>query len=486
MNALHCAVRRWTHVGTLVGAIGTSLFLPSCGGFEEEGGAQPKSPSSAGSEERAPKASTPAPPLPELQLQGTVIRLRGSTTVGQSLAPKLALGYLAQAGAQDAKLDESAKGQQRVLASGHVHGTLVTFVIETPGSGSAFGCLSDKSCDVGMSSRPISPEEASSMASLGDMTDDKNEHIIAMDGIAVIVNRANHLAKLTMAQIAGIFSGAITRWSQVEGGGGDIHRYIRDKKSGTYETFAQFALRGKDLATAGATVTEDNESLSADVAKDEAGIGFVGLPYVAACKALAVQDGDTAPLAPSTFSVATEDYAFSRRLYFYTAEHIAQPLAAQFVDYAISDPAQKIVGDTGFVPLSVDASTPPSLPANAPPDYVKAIAGARRLSFDFRFRRGTSSLDGKSIADIDRLGRYLKANTTRPGLALLGFADNHGPEPENVELSRQRSRAVADELRQRSGVVPASNEGFGSVLPVAPNDTEEGRKKNRRVEVWLR
>ena len=475
-------------------ALGTSLLLPACA---EEEGAGAKSPSNPPAQEGQdqdgdgegqappPKDSTPPAPLPALQ--GTVIRVRGSTTVGLSLAPKLALAYLAQAGASDAKLDESEKSHARVLASGHVNGQQVTFVIETPGSGAAFQCLKDHSCDVGMSSRPISAEEVSSLASLGDMTAPSNEHIVAMDGIAIIVNRANRVTKLTMSQIGGIFSGSITRWAQVDGSGGDIHRFIRDKKSGTYETFAQFALHGRDLATNGATVQEDNQALSAAVAKDESGIGFVGLPYVNACKAVAVQDGDAAPLAPSTFSVATEDYAFSRRLYLYTAEHIQQQQAAQFVDYALSDAGQKIVGDTGFVPLSVDASTPPNLPGNAPPDYVKAIQNARRLSFDFRFRTGTSVLDGKATADIERLGRYLKANTTKPDIIVLfGFADNHGPEAENLELSRQRARAVADELRQRSGINPSSSEGFGSVLPVAPNDTEEGRKKNRRVEVWLR
>jgi phosphate transport system substrate-binding protein len=469
-------------------ALGTSLLPAACAGWAEEGNG-PAGPGNPPSHGKGPNESTPAP-LPPPSSQGTVIKLRGSTTIGLILAPRLAMSFLAQAGATDAKLDESAKSQARVLVSGHVKGELVTFVIETPGSGVAFQCLRDKSCDIGMSSRPVFPDEVAALGSLGDMTAPTNEHVVAMDGIAVIVNRANRVSKLTMAQIAGIFSGSVTQWSQVDGAGGEIHRYTRDRKSGTYETFAEFALRGKDLAIAGATIEDDNESLSAAVAKDENGIGFVGLPYVNACKALAVQDGNATPLAPSTFSVATEDYAFSRRLYLYTAEHVAQPAAAQFIDYALSDAAQKTVGDTGFVPLSVDASSSPTLPTNAPADYRKAVDGARRLSFDFRFRAGTPNLDGKAVADIDRLGRYLKANTTHPNLVLFGFADNHGSEAENLELSRQRARVVADELRQRSGIAPTSTDGYGSALPLAPNDTapndtEEGRKKNRRVEVWL-
>jgi phosphate transport system substrate-binding protein len=68
---------------------------------------------------------------------------------------------------------------------------------------------------------------------------------------------------------------------------------------------------------------------------------------------------------------------------------------------------------------------------------------------------------------------------------LLGFADSTGSAGANEALSRNRSTVVAEQFATR-GLKPATVTGFGSALPVASNDTEDGRQKNRRVEIWLR
>ena len=476
-----------------LGALGASFFLlPACGGFEEEGGgansaANPPPQASATTAE-APKESPPPPPLP--QLQGTVIKVRGSTTVGQSLAPKLAMAYLTQAGASDAKLDDSGKAHERVLASGHVNGQQVTFVIETPGSGVAFKCLKDASCDIGMSSRPISAEEVASLNSLGDMTAPTNEHIVAMDGIAVVVNRSNRLVKLTMTQISGIFSGQITRWQQVDCSA-PAARSIGS--SGTRarartETFAQFArCGGGTWRRTGAQVLEDNQAISGAVAKDENGIGFVGLPYVDQCKAVAVQDGDAAPLAPSTFSVATEDYAFSRRLYLYTPEHIAQQQAASFVEYALSDAAQKVVADTwGSCPLSVDAfdaaEPSPQRTGRLREGHRRRQAPFRSTSASGRVRRPwTEKPWPTSIGSAGTSRRTPRSQTSC--CSALPTTQGRSPATSTSRASAltywptsSGSEAGSSPRRPRASVAPC---------PWPPTTPKKARKKNRRVEVWL-
>ncbi|BAI70758.1 hypothetical protein AZL_001200 [Azospirillum sp. B510] len=70
-------------------------------------------------------------------------------------------------------------------------------------------------------------------------------------------------------------------------------------------------------------------------------------------------------------------------------------------------------------------------------------------------------------------------------MVLIGFTDAQGARAANVTLSQQRAQIIADELRRR-GVQVQSVMGLGPDLPVTSNDTEEGRDKNRRVEVWLR
>jgi phosphate transport system substrate-binding protein len=409
--------------------------------------------------------------------------MRGSNTVGASLAPRLALAFLQRSGATDAAAQER-KEENHVTVSGTVAGKPVVFEIDSPGSKVAFQCLADHSCDIGMSSRPIQLEEVTQLAGLGDMTSAAAEHVIGLDGIAIVVNRANRINKLTVQQIASLFEGKAKAWSQVQGGPGDVHLFIRDKKSGTYDTFVQFVTRGRDLPAEHARVT-DNEGISAGVAGDEGAIGFVGLAYVGANKPLAVQDGDATPLAPTPFSIATEDYPFSRRLYFYTPPSALSPLASRFVDFSLSDEGQKIVAQTGFVGLNVTASDAPAQ-GRAPDGYSKATTGAHRLSFNLRFKTNTTTLDGKAAQDLDRVVRYIKATTNEShAIELLGFADNQGDEGHNLDLSKLRAKTVAEELAKR-GVVAQVVTGFGSARPIAPNDSPDGRNKNRRVEVWLK
>jgi phosphate transport system substrate-binding protein len=220
------------------------------------------------------------------------------------------------------------------------------------------------------------------------------------------------------------------------------------------------------------------------VSKDEGAIGYVGLPYVKETKALAVQDGEGVALVPTTQSVGDEDYAFSRRLFLYTPEKPGDPMIGAFVDYALSDDGQKAVASAGFVSLDIQSASS-SVPSDAPATYVKDVSGAARLSFNIRFRSNGSDLDGKAATDLERLSRYVKVRDSKPRLVLLGFADKVGNEANNVTLSKQRAQAVADKLKAL-GVKIDLVDGFGSAMPVAPNDTPDGRQRNRRVEVWLR
>lgn len=162
----------------------------------------------------------------------------------------------------------------------------------------------------------------------------------------------------------------------------------------------------------------------------------------------------------------------------------ATTLAKQFVEFALSEDGQRAVAAVGFVPLTVKAAAV-TLPSDAPAEYAKAIVGAQRLSFNFRFKKTTANLDSKSQRDVERLAKFVKVASSRPhAVSLFAFTDADGNEAKNVELSKQRAHAVAAILNGR-GVPTQVALGFGPALPVASNDTKDGRRKNNRVEVWL-
>jgi phosphate transport system substrate-binding protein len=121
--------------------------------------------------------------------------------------------------------------------------------------------------------------------------------------------------------------------------------------------------------------------------------------------------------------------------------------------------------------------------AQCTPEYAASVADAERISIDFRFRAASNEPDSRAARDLDRLVAFLREHP-RAKLRLLGFADAIGSVPTNQKLSLERARAIAAELAMR-GVHAPVIKGLGSQMPVASNDTDSGKQRNRRVEAWL-
>lgn len=336
-----------------------------------------------------------------------------------------------------------------------------------------------------MASRKIKPGEIATLAALGDMTSPASEHVLGLDGIAVIVNQANPATSLTKDQLARIFSGAVTSWSGVGGQEGAIQVYARDDKSGTtFDSFKTMVLEGRKLVSS-AKRFEDSAALSDAVANDPNGIGFIALPYVRSAKAVAVAERGAIPMLPNRFTAATEDYPLSRRLYFYIPVNPQNKYSRKFVQFAISNEGQDIVAANSFIAQTV-AGQRETVSSDAPSEYKRLTNGAERLSVDFRFRTGRADLDNKAIVDLDRvIGFVSDLHYSGDSVLLFGFADSTGGAQMNQPLSENRAKTVEQQFQQR-GLHPGTVRGLGASLPVASNDTEEGRKKNRRVEIWVR
>jgi len=431
--------------------------------------------------------ATPTPPPVNVSLQ-----IHGSNTIGSKLIASLLDGFLRQEGWSNITR-VPGKDPDEYSLQGVVSGTsaVQSVQVEARGSATAFESLAKGTCDIGMASRKIKPAEQATLTALGDMTSPACEHVLALDGIAIVVNKSNPVASLSRKQIQAIFSGQTTDWSQVGVRSGRIELFARDDRSGTYDTFKSLVLESASLAP-GAKRFEDSSALSDAVAADPNGIGFVGLPFVRSARAVPVSDQNTAPLLPSAFTVAREDYVLSRRLFLYTPANPTNALTLRFIQFATSDAGQEIVAREGFVNQIVKKEDPKLVgPAekptanDLPPEYARLTANAERLSVDFRFRTGSSQLDNKALDDLDRVTTYLASPAARgKEVMLIGFADNKGNPQANQTLSDERAKIVARQFSSR-GVLAAVCTGFGSAVPVASNETDEGREKNRRVEVWL-
>lgn len=157
--------------------------------------------------------------------------------------------------------------------------------------------------------------------------------------------------------------------------------------------------------------------------------------------------------------------------------------AQALVRFAQGPRGQALVAQTGFVAQTVQAVK--VTPQAGMPEAYRQLAGeAQRLSVNFRFQEGSANLDNKALRDVERVLAYLKdSGKLANQVVLVGFGDAK-PDPSRAALlSKLRAMAVRRELA-KGGVSFRDIVGLGDELPVAA-DSDEGRIRNRRVEVWV-
>jgi ABC-type phosphate transport system, periplasmic component len=413
------------------------------------------------------------------------LRIQGSNTIGANLGPALVSAMLAEQGLHDIHSVPVIPPNEHSIVGTTAQGQQIRVDVAAHGSGTGFTALAAGLADLVASSRPIKDRELVDLEPLGDLKSPDAEQVIAIDGLAIILHPHNPLNQLNTEQLAQIFSGQISRWEQLGGTGGAIHLYARDDQSGTWETFKELVLNrnGQPLSST-AQRFESSEQLSDAVSHDPQAIGFIGLPYIREAKAVAIVDGASQPMLPLTSLIASEDYPLSRRLFLYLPPATNNPWAKALVAFTQSPQGQAIVGQNGFVAQSVQADN--VMPgAHMPEQYQALTREAQRLSVNFRFEEGSASLDNKARQDLLRVVDYLSAHgKLDKQVTLVGFGDAKDDPQRAQLLSRLRAMAVRREL-VKSGVVLREIRGYGAQMPVAANTEDEGRLKNRRVEVWV-
>jgi len=426
-----------------------------------------------------------------------ILKLEGSTSVGDKLAPALASEFLDKSmHASGVKTEVTTRklpdgtSYQIFEISGRIDGTRKVIQIVSNGSGKSFTALAAQKADLGMSSRPYNSSDPAELSYLP--SSNGNEHVIALDGIAVIVNSANRVSALSLAQLKSIFTGGVTSWSEVGGTGGHIHCYGRESTSGTFEMFRNKVVGSKGTLNAidSSDQYSDGKALVEKIAGDPDGIGYVTFTQASGVRVVAVSDQGTMPLYPNALTVSTEDYVLTRRLYLYQPRDSSK-MAEDFVSFIQSQDGQTVVNSNDFVSLVPKVHDEP-IPADAPADYRAAVSGLGRLGVSFRFTSGNGNLQGNNGYALDslaqdnilRLKSYVEEHPNEE-LTLIGYTDSlRSAVRSNKDLSMDRAQSVAEELT-RSGV-SARVFGLGDELPVASNATPDGRAKNRRVEVWVR
>lgn len=210
-----------------------------------------------------------------------------------------------------------------------------TFTYNPTGSGSGITAVLEGRCDIGLSSRALKDDEKAQGLT---------ETVLAYDGIAIIVNPENTVEDLTVDQIASIYTGEITNWSEVGGADGEIVLIGREAGSGTRDGFESI-IGTKDACKYRQELTSTGDVITT-VANNPNAIGYASLASVKdTVKALKVGG-----VTPTEDTVKDGTYLIQRPFVFVTkTDTKLSDTAQKFFDYAMSSAAASIISKAGAV-----------------------------------------------------------------------------------------------------------------------------------------
>ena len=283
-------------------------LFAGCGNTQGGGSAQPSQPAQTEGQTPATEPAVSETPANET-VTGTV-NTNGSTSM-ESVVGSLSEAFMAQNGG-------------------------ITVNYSPTGSGTGIQAIIDGTCDIGLSSRALKDEEKAQGAV---------ENIVALDGVALVVNPENSVADLSVEQIAQIFTGEITNWSELGGADGEIAVIGREAGSGTRGAFEEIV--GVEDACVYRNELTSTGDVIANVASNPNAIGYASLSAVDDTVKAVTVDG----VAPSEETVQDGTYAIQRPFVMVTKEGTElSPAAQAFLDYSMSADVAQIIKDAGAVP----------------------------------------------------------------------------------------------------------------------------------------
>lgn len=224
----------------------------------------------------------------------------------------------------------------------------VSIAITGGGSGTGIASLISGTCEIAETSRNMEVKEIDQAKQKGF---EPKKYIVALDGLAVVVNPKNPVSNLTIDELKGIFTGQITNWKEVGGNNSKIVVLSREVNSGTHVYFKEHVLNKTEFAPS-ALMLSSSQAIADEVSGNLNAIGYYGMGYISPQqKAIKVaKDKQSEYIAPAIDNVKKGTYPISRPLFFYTKGE-PEGAAKAFIDFVLSSEGQKIVAELDFVPI---------------------------------------------------------------------------------------------------------------------------------------
>ena len=215
--------------------------------------------------------------------------------VGAELMPLLVQGYANSIGAKAVRAVGANPLEMQIRLTDANDREITLVELHRYGTDQAFQGLANGSVEIVMADRPVTEDEVAMLARAGltDIRSPAHEHVIALDGLAIVVSEDNPAVSLSIENIARIFAGELTDWSEIGLPPGHINVYATESHSGTFSVFDALVLKPKPHADQRGADHRLNSGVSDAVARDPNGIGltsfaFCGTPRPSTSKAPAV------------------------------------------------------------------------------------------------------------------------------------------------------------------------------------------------------
>lgn len=466
------------HVQTAIGVVSVSIEMVNC-----EGAA-----------------------CPSLVPESSEFFIAGSQALADSLIPQLIEDYgktnegkvvLASNGSESKSFNvvESAVGRADIT-------------LRSTNTKSGLDSLLNGESNFALATRPARKREMEAFADkgLGSLRTSTQEHIVALDGLLLVTHPENPVRAISEVNAALAFGGRLTNWSELGGNDNPINLYVREDDSGTGEVFDTLLMRPNALTiAANVEVMGSDAEIAAAVLKDPNGLGFTSFAKAGDARALDIEGVCGLRTPANAFTIKTEEYPLTRLLYMYQTNEKLPWHAQDFLNYINSETGQTQVGKAGFIDQKISSETINSQGIRVASAIVNnnslasygvmremfgMLLSADRLSTTYRFETGSARLDARAEADVKRLAALLESDQfANKEVLFVGFTDSVGKANLNRLLSQQRAELVR---RSVLGANPALRDrikttavGYGEVSPLGCNETNAGRRINRRVEVWV-
>jgi phosphate transport system substrate-binding protein len=450
------------------------------------------------------------PGCPNLTSFVAEVVFSGSSTMAEVLLPALIEGFALRNGLLARRTALRNAQFEYSLLDPRTGMPVARFFFQVSNTDEGFADLLANEADVVMALREIRVDERKRAyeAGMGDMTGRKRSRVLALDAMVPVVAPDNPMRRISTPQLAKVFAGQITNWAELGGPDAPITLHLSAAGSGLAQAAEDQLLKPGNLPLVGDIVRHDrSSSLARGVVIDPFSIGLASFAETGTARVLTLTGACGFSLSANRRSIKTEDYPLTSPMFLYLPARRLPKLVREFLVYTNSPAAQLVIRRSGFVDqaperISLNAqgdrlanairAAGEEVPLEELQRLIALLEPMSRLTTSFRFEAGSTRPDAQSRANVAQLARALEAGRfDGKQLLFVGFSDGQGAATGNQRIARKRALAVRDAviaLAEASNLerVQIDVEAFGEALPMACDDSEWGRRVNRRVEVWVR